>query len=357
MKRLMLWVGVIAAAITVTAQGGVTEDDLLDILTEYTTESDTAIVVHLDDNGTGVTAAYGLADLASGTPATTDDLFRIGSITKPMVAVTVLALVDEGDVDLDVPIADYVPADVIADVENADVATVRQVLQMTSGIFSYTESDAFDDAVTANPTTAWTNADTVRFAAGEDAYFTPGEDFYYSNTNYTLAGVLIETVTGGTLADALEAYVFEPADMTTCYLETPERFGRDMVRGYSEGEDITLINDGVGLGDGGVVCTAQDLAKFPVALFEGDLISDDMLDEMLTGFENDEGAPYGLGIDVDEESDYGLWVGHGGSTSGFNAYMGYLPDEGLSIAVLTNSFDVEYQEEIPYDVFDLAFGE
>lgn len=194
----------------------------------------------------------------------------------------------------------------------------------------------------------------------EDAYFDTGEDYSYSNSNYILAQLLIETVTGNSLADELDERIFDPANMDSCYLETEDRFAEGIVHGYQwdddEFEDITEINDGTGLGDGGVVCTAEDLAKFLPALVNGDYLEDDTLDDMFDAVSDGGGGDYGLGIGYDD-TEYGLQIGHDGASSGFQSVMTYLPDEELVIVILTNDFDSEIIEDLLYDILDYWFDE
>lgn len=361
MKRLFLIFTLLLLAIPFVSAQSVDEDTLLTILNEYLDDDEAGMVVYIWDNGTEASAAYGLANLESGEAVNTNDLFRIGSTTKPMVATVVLSLVDSGDLELDAPIADYLSSDIIDNIPNAESATVRQMLQMTSGIFNYTESDAFDDEVQADPSYGWTAAEVVEFAYDEEPYFATGDGYYYSNTNYILAEIIIEAVSGMSLADALDSIIFEPLGMDSCFLETPERFMEGIVQGYGfddndEFYNITNQNDGVGLGDGGVICNAADLAKFPIALWEGDLISEALLNDMLDTVDDGEGGQYGLGIGYDD-TDFGMTLSHDGATSGFQSNMVYLPEEGIVVTILTNNFDSEVVEDVTYDVLDSAFGE
>ncbi len=334
------------------------DEDLDELLEYYVYDDEPSVVVYVRYGDESASAVYGLAELENATPAQVDDLYRIGSITKPFVATVILQLVGEGEVGLDDPIANYLPDEVVNRVANADTATVRQMLQMTSGIYSYTESDAFDDATLDNPSYAWSAAETIEFIYDETADFEAGTDYYYSNSNYNLAQMIIESVTGESLADNLQTRIFAPLGMDTCYLETPNVFAQNIVRGYSlydNFEDVTEINDGVGLGDGGIVCTAEDLAKFPAGLVDG-LLSDEMLEQMLDTVDDGDGGSYGLGIGYDD-TEFGFVLGHDGATSGFQSTMQYLVDEDLVVVVLTNNFDSEIVADLAYDAFDIALNE
>lgn len=359
MKKMgLLALVLLIGLMPIWAQDVMEDEDLLAILEEYATESDPGLVVVINEDGEYYGAAFGAADLDSGEQVVMDDAFRIGSVTKPMVAVTLLSLVEADEVGLDDPIADYIPDDIVNNLANADEATVRQILQMTSGIPDYLPTDAFYDAVLDAPDTFWTPEETLAFAYGEPADFAVGSDYNYSNSNYNLAQIIIEGVTGEPLADVLQAVVFEPAEMDTCYLESTDTFAKNIVRGYDYADDsddlvdVTEINDGVGLGDGGVVCTAADLAKFMPALIEGDLIGEDMLEEMLTAVDDGAGGQYGLGIDYAED---GYMLGHDGSTSGFQSTMVYFPEEYISVVVLTNFAESEVLADVAEDAITLWF--
>ncbi len=336
------------------AQDNINTEGLESLLDEFVEQGDPGVVLFVSVGDASWVGARGLANLDTGELIKTTGLFRIASITKPFVATLVLQLFDEGKLNLDVPIADFLPLEIVENVENAGSATVRQMLQMTSGIFDYTEGDEFNDMVEANPSYSWTAAETIETIYGLEAYFSPGEGYYYSNSNYNLAQIIVEAVTGDSLSVALETRIFAPVGMSSCYLETPDRFAQGIVRGYELDEyenafvDVTEYNDGIGLGDGGIVCAAEDLAKFPRALLTGDLISEDALSEMFTTVEDDYGEQYGLGIAI-EESEFGTTVWHDGATSGFQSNMVYLPDSDVTMVVLTNNFDSDI-------IYDLTIG-
>lgn len=353
-SKLIFVLLMIVLCLPVVAQ----DDTLDDLLADYVADDDISVVVYVRYGDEDAVAVRGLADLENEIPAQTDDLYRLASITKPFVATIVLQLAEQDMLSLDDPIADYLPDEVVNRVENADTATVWQMLQMTSGIFNYTESDAFDDATLDDPSYAWTAAETVEFAYDEPAYFPAGEGYYYSNTNFNLAQMIIESLTGSTLADELQSRIFEPLGMDSCYLETPDVFAQNIVRGYSlydDYEDVTEYNDGVGLGDGGIACTAEDLAKFPSGLMN-DLLEEDTLAAMLDTVDDGDGGQYGLGIGYDD-SEFGMIVWHDGAASGFQSIVQYLPDDDLVVVVLTNNFDSDIVADLAYDVMWLALEE
>jgi D-alanyl-D-alanine carboxypeptidase len=329
------------------------------LLEYYVNPDDPGVVLYVHYAGDEAVAVRGLADLEAATPMREADLFRLASISKSFVATVVLQLVGEHQIELDNPIADYVPAKLAQNIANADVATVRQVLQMTSGIYNYTDTDAFYDAVYADPDYPWTAEETLTFIYDEEPYFAPGEGYFYSNSNYNLAQIAIENVTGNALADELEARIFAPLGMNSCYLETPDVFAENIVRGYEANDDnmlddVTEINDGTGLGDGGIVCSAADLARFLPSLMNGKLLDATLLNAMLDIVDDGAEGAYGLGLAY-SEGDFGSEIWHDGAASGFQSYMTYLPDEDLTLVILTNNFDSEIMADLAYDALALVF--
>lgn len=352
--RLLLLVTLLVGVVIAHAQA----DDFDDILDEYVGDDDPSVVLLVTVPGEiDYVGVRGLADLDAATPARTTDRYRIGSITKTFVAVVMLQLQDEEILALDDPISDWLPNDLVAAISYGDEITLYHLLSMTSGIFSYTDSDAYNDAVEADPTHPWTAAETIAFIVDEPADFPPGEGWYYSNSNYNLLQLVIESATGQPLAAVLNAYIFDPVGMSNSFLEDPARIGQGIVRGYAlddddEWVDVTDLNDGIGLGDGGIVSTAADMERFARALFEGDLLSAEAFEEMSDWLETDEAdSYYGLGLAMDD-SDYGEVWGHDGATAGFQSVMAYHPDTEAVIILLTNDFDSELMEDLLYDILD-----
>jgi D-alanyl-D-alanine carboxypeptidase len=359
MKKSFILFLLLILALSSQAQDDI-EDKLADLLADYVDDDEPGVVLYINYDGDEWLLATGLADLERETPMQEDDLFRLASVTKPFVATVALQLVSEGEFDLDETIADYLPDEIVENIENADEATIRQVLQMTSGIYNYTDTDAYYEILEEEPDYALTAEDALTFIYDEDAYFDAGEDYHYSNSNYLLAQLLIEDVTGNPLAEEIEDRIFEPLDMDSCYMESFEDLGENIVHGYEywdvEYSDVTYDNDFPGLGDGGAVCNAEDLAIFLPALLDGELLDEDMLEEMLDVLEDGEGEGYGLGI-MAEEDVYGWEVWHDGAGGGFQSLMDYLPDENMSVIILTNYFDSEIVGDLFYDAVDTVLDE
>jgi len=361
-KRLLPLILIALFVVSVSIAQSEFDDELNEILAEYVAEDDLAVVVLVSsDGGQRWVGAAGLADLENGVAAQPTDRFRIGSITKTYVATAIMMLVEEGEFSLDDCICILLPENIVNNVENANEVTVLQLLNMTGGIADYTEDDDFWEAVESNPDQQWTAEDTISYIFDDDAYFEPGEDFYYSNSHYNLLQIIIEDVTGQSLADALDEYIFTPLNLEDTYLENPANIAEGIVQGYSTADsgtpqNITTINEGVGLGDGGIISTVGDMETFARALFEDKLIEDDSLSIMMDYVNDNDGGLYGLGISA-SESDYGMLVGHDGATAGFQSTMTYVEEEGIVIIGLTNDFDSEILTDLMDEILDIVVGD
>ncbi len=285
-----------------------------------------AVMVALVDSDGAVNYASKGSDPA-GAPLSPDAVFRIGSNTKMFTSVLTLTLVEDGLIDLDASVTDYVTR-----VGVPEGVTVRDLLQHTSGIPSYTEppasilSKALDD-----PERVWSPEEIVALVADTPPLFEPGARVSYSNTNYTILGVLVEEVTGMPFAVTLRARILNPLGLNSTYLagfeEGPEPFGA-----YTAGKPIDFPDTAVATGAwaaAGLVSSVEDLHAFLSALFDERVIPAELLAAM-TG--NDE---YGLGIA--RFPDFGELYGHSGGIPGYTTIVLHAPDTGrTAVWVATN---------------------
>ncbi|MFI0444484.1 serine hydrolase domain-containing protein [Actinomadura sp. 6N118] len=206
-----------------------------------------------------------------------DSRYRIGSQTKGMTATVVLQLVKEGRLGLEDKLSDILPEVANHDlVERAGEITVRQLIRNTSGIpnwFTPGLVDIFDTTTYVRP------IDLVRISRGQPRTGEPGEKFFYSNTNYTLLGMIIEKVTGTALAAEFARRLFVPLGMNRTYLPTrpPEGIKGPHGHGYhpdADGRprDMHRFNASYGGAAGGVISTAHDITAFHRAFAQGELL-------------------------------------------------------------------------------------
>jgi len=303
-----------------------------------TTEQGVVLVVAPAD-GEPHPYAAGFADPEVGTAITPDDLFYIGSITKPVVSTVVMQLVDEGLVDLDATVDTYLP-----DVLPGESVTVRDVLSHQSGVFDFTLLPDFASALAVDPFQEITPQEVTDAALERDRLRAPGQLFSYSNTNYLIAGFIVEAVTGNSLAEELESRVYSPLGIEEMRFAGQE--GRSVVNGFADFDgdfqleatepflDSTTYT--VAWGAGGLAATASELATFAAGAFGGTLLSADSIATMTSVAASEyTGEGYGLGVLVGSLRGEPVW-GHGGAIPGYTSQFYYFPADGLVLVALSN---------------------
>ncbi len=356
--RLLASIALLIAAFSSTSCGGDTEpapafDEDLQQQMQLAVEDAMAkddipgviVSVHIPGRGEW-TAAVGEADIASGRAITADDKVRIASNTKTFTATLVLQLADEGKLSLDDPLEDFIPG-----VPYGNEITVRNLLDMTAGIFSFSEDEAFLAEFTADPLMEMEPMDGVNIALTHPPDFAPGEGWHYSDTNYEILGIIVEQVTGNAIEHEVHERIIEPLGLEHTSFPTTPDMPSESSRGYvlSEGgelQDYTLSSPAVPWAGGAMISNLGDLEIWVKALATGELLSDEMHAEQLTwvdmpGLENVEGK-YGLGI----LSLHGF-QGHNGAIFGYNSIMLYLPEADATMVILANKGDNSSQETIP----------
>jgi D-alanyl-D-alanine carboxypeptidase len=287
----------------------------------------------------------GKANTATGEAPGTDDHVRIASITKTFTATVILQLVDEGKLKLDDKLAQY---DLGVTVPNSEEITIRNLLNMTSGLFNYTADETFWDTYTQDPEKAWAPRELVELAAAHGVVSPPGLEFDYNNTNYVLLGLLIEKITGNPAGEEITTRIIDKLGMkNTTYPE-----GNDMpspfMNGYMpdpDGEngaeatiDVSIESPTVGYTAGAIISNLEDIKTWLDALKEGTLISPEMHEEQLT-FEAPNTPSYGLGVMGAQG-----WMGHSGEILGYNnTALTQDKEDGVSIIVFLNRYPNEVE--------------
>lgn len=307
------------------------------------------IVVGILRDGERLARAYGVTSLETGYLVRTDTLFLIGSISKMYTAMLVMTLVDEGKLDLDAPVVTYLPEFTLTDESARDAITLRHLLTHQSGLFGdYLDDFGMGDDALARCVASFTILRQLH---------APGALWAYCNSGFMLAGRVVEVVTGKPFETAMRERVFEPlglhhsfyfAQEATVYptavghaLRTPGGDEHEVRRKYMLSRSVAPA--------GGIISDAGDLLTF-AAFSMGDgtwngrrLLSPASLEAMLTpqtraanypaaGFAEWCGLSWAIrfmdGVKV---------VEHGGSLTGFQVKLKFVPERGFAIAVLTNS--------------------
>jgi D-alanyl-D-alanine carboxypeptidase len=309
------------------------------------------------------TAATGVADLRSGRPMRPEDRFRAGSQTKTFVATVVLQLVGEGRLSLSDTVERWLPGIL----PYGDRITVRQLLNHTAGVPDYALIPK-RDLYQGIRFRSWTPRELVALVADQPQLFPAGSVWSYSNTNYVLAGLIVEAVTGHSLRAELARRIFRPLRLRDTYFPVnfPFLVGPH-ARGYSldldddlnpiEGPllDVTVFNPSGIWATGNLVSNEQDLARFYRGLLGGRLLSGALLAEMKRPFPVFPGFGYGLGLFV-VDTPCGTVFGHEGGTPGFDNWLLTSDDGSRQFGVMINADDAPAAVSEPFMTLALDQG-
>ena len=277
--------------------------------------------------------AYGSARLDPAMPATPSMRYSIGSVSKQFTATAILLLAQRGKLSLDDKIARWLP-----DLTRANEVTVRQILSMTSGYQDYWPQDYVMPPM-LKPTTSRAIIDEW---ARKPLDFDPGTRWQYSNTNYVIAGLIVEKASGMSLVEFLRKEVFAPLHMESVMITDeaalgptdPERYLR-----YALGPLRVAPKEGRGwlFAAGELAMTASDLARWDIAVIDQAILKPASYQAQQTEMvlRNGTGTGYGLGVDVSMSNGHRL-ISHGGEVSGFTTQNSIYPDDHTAVVVFTN---------------------
>jgi D-alanyl-D-alanine carboxypeptidase len=314
-----------------------------------------AVLVQIEQGALNVRAASGVRDLETGRAAGANQTFEIGSQTKMLTAVAILQLVQAGKIDLDTKASDYLPAETVAGVPNADTTTVRQMLNMTAGLPNYTEAvdkngiPLFVNELLEKPNVVFGPEEALKIARGMDATGAPGDAFYYSNTNYLMLGQIIENLTGKSFFKALQDGIFDPLGMN----DTVRQLGTSDPRlsSYLEDPDSGELIDVTRAlwemrGEAGIASTTGDMITFLKALLvDKTLLDDAALTEMttmiFTGGDESVNTFFGLGLVELRLTGSHTYIGFTGGTlgTGTSTYLDVDTGTIISLAGTSEAID------------------
>jgi D-alanyl-D-alanine carboxypeptidase len=281
-----------------------------------------------------VSASAGVADLRTHAPMRTDDRFEIASVTKTFVATLMLQLVQARLLALDTPVSQLMPGLL----PYSQPITVRELLNFTSGIPDYMSDPQFQRAIAAQPDALLGPRELVALVIRHPLAFTPGTRFEYSNTNYLILGLLIEKVTGQSLASELASRIFRPYHLSHTALAANERIPPLAMHGYTPDGGRMLDATSQTLGglkaDGGIVSTTGDVARFLSDLLSGRILAHQWLAQMET---IPHFSYYGLGLikDLPWNCANASW-GFGGDLPGYLT-QAYTTADGRTTAVFATN--------------------
>ena len=304
------------------------------LLKDYDGENRPGATVALIHNGRPLLIeSLGLAHVETRTPTTAETNYRLASVTKQFTAMCIAMLEERGKLSYDDPITRFFP-DFPA---IGDHITVRNLIGHTSGLIDYEDLISPDWAVQLK------DADVLALLKDQQGtYFTPGTQYRYSNTGYALLALIVERVSGVDFASFLRENIFKPLGMNdTVAFENGVSTIPHRAIGYrNNGSEFVASDQSVTsavLGDGGIYTSILDYARWDDALYTDKLVSEPTRARIFTTGALADGAPtgYGFGWRVDERNGHRV-VHHNGETCGFNNAVRRIPDQRLTLVLLTN---------------------
>ncbi|MCX6286483.1 MAG: serine hydrolase [Bacteroidetes bacterium] len=278
----------------------------------------------------------GKANKATGAKPDSSMKYRIGSITKTYTYTVLLMLVDEKAISLDDTLSKY-----ISDFPKADSITIRMLCNHTSGIFDYTETQAWRVSLITNPLRKWTSQELIDLVKTEPFYFSPGMGFYYSNTNTIIAGKIIEQLTGNSVASEIQRRIFASLNLLNTIYPSNNIMPANFIHGYGwSEEDTTDVSEAydpsIGGCAGALVADIYDLKAWVEFLYKGTLLSPAIQAQRLTVIPapGEDCEEYGLGIM--HKISPPMW-GHTGTIFGYKNWAGYCPTKNVTIVILYNA--------------------
>ncbi len=273
-------------------------------------------------------------------PMTPGMVFDVGSVTKNFVSALILQLVEADSLELSDSIGTWLPQ--YPNVNNK--ATVKQLLNHTSGIYNFTDNQVWANAVNSDPYRFWTLEEVVQGYI-LNPYFQPGAGWHYSNTNYTLLTMIIRKITGSDLPELFRTRFYTPFNMHESFVELTDTitapFAHNWVPSGSQLIDIygyprTAFTSSA-YGPGGVISRPENMLKWLKALYGGQVISNTMLDTMLTFVNASISGANGYGLGTMRYNVNGkICWGHAGNSFGHSSVAMYYPVQGIAISVMMN---------------------
>jgi D-alanyl-D-alanine carboxypeptidase len=299
------------------------------------------------EDGDVLVATSGVADLDTREPVPVNGHYRIGSNTKTFTATVVLQLAGEGELSLDDTIERHLPGVVEGNDNDGSTIAIRDLLRHTSGIHDYNNDDDWDPFATSEIFQErrfehYAPEDLVAVAMRHPPEFPAGTQHGYSNTNYLVAGMIIEAVTDNPWGQEVTDRIIEPLGLEGTTVPDGAMMPEPHAKGYHQFEpngplvDTTLLDPSAGGAGGAIISTPADMTRFFSALLAGDLLTPEMLAEMQDTVPSGDGR-YGLGLGWSPLScGDGYWR-HGGAVPGYASWEGFREDGARGVVLSMNS--------------------
>ncbi|MFC2079920.1 serine hydrolase domain-containing protein [Bacteroidota bacterium] len=325
-----------------------------DVLDEYVELGipGVSVAIETPENGWWVGCA-GVASIEDQVAMNPCHIHHSSSMIKPYTATMIMRLYEDGLLDLDDPIRNYLPQDLISKIANGDEATIRHLLSHTSGIIDETYNYKSSVDMFNNPE-VFESTEYIfeNYAYGKPAAAAPGEEFHYTNIGFSMLGMIIEKASQMSLGEYFQNEIIDPLGLVNTYYKASPGYPVEIpnrVSGYAElfaGQlinvtDIELKLVKISMGDIGLFSTPYEFARFYQELIRGNILDSITLEVMLTKEAQDTGYSsdslfYCLGIYNNWTNEFGNQLGHGGLNYGSMSKTRYFPDSDITLSVVIN---------------------
>lgn len=306
--------------------------------------------------------AKGFADLSTLKPMTSDCLYRTGSFTKTFTGAIMLQLISEGKINLNDKISKYFP-----ELSHSSNINIRQLLNMSSGIYEYSKDTYYQNELIKNPQKEWQTIDIVHIALSHPLDFIPGSKWEYSNTNTLIAGLIIEKVTGESFKTNIENRIIKKLGLKNTFFQTNcsmpnKKYCKGYNLNYDGIHDVTVTYHQSNYGAAGSLVTNVQDASSWLRMQMGDF----MISNPFLLFEkynyipmNDNNEGYGLAVMKIGKG----FIGHSGGIPGYSSISLYHPQNHATVVIMFNMISNINSSDIPraidffYKIQDIAFQE
>lgn len=327
MKKTVLFLSIAVIIIKVHAQ--TPSQEINELLKQYTKQNSFNGVVLVAKKGNVLLEqGYGYKNASAKLLNDSNTTFQIGSITKQFTSAIILQLQEQHKLSVQDKLSKY-----ISDYPNGDSITIENLLTHTSGIYNYTNDDAYMQNSSANPIKLET---LISLFKNKPLYFSPGSKYSYSNSGYVLLGYIIEKVTVKSYFTVVKENIFKPLGMTHTGFDFKNLKSPNKATGYlklttKNIQAAPVVDSSVSYAAGSIYTTAGDLYKWDRALYTNKIIHDSSLQKAFTPYKNN----YGYGWVID--SSYGKKVVmHEGGIFGFVSFIARIPADETCIILLEN---------------------
>lgn len=346
MKQIIATFAVLVSFSTISAQS--IPAKLNELMTAYAQLDKFNGSVLVTQNGTILlNKGYGKADFGTNLDATPATQYQIGSVTKQFTAAVIMRLQEQGKLKVTDKLSTY-----IKDFPQGDKITIENLLQHTSGIFNYTNDGAF---MQTGVTKSYNSEEMISRFKQKPLDFEPGTQWSYSNSGYFLLGYIIEKVTGKPYEKIMREFIFQPTGMTHSGFDFTHLTSADKATGYLSFSGASslkspIVDSTVSSAAGAIYSTTGDLNLWAQAVLQQKILKPASWKASFQANKNN----YAYGWSRDSIQSRPAYS-HGGGIHGFNSHLAILPEEKLTIIVLSN-INTPLLEEITRNLAAIPLG-